>query len=141
MRIAFLVERQYAPYAKWLGTAFEHLDCAPRIGRMLRQALEAGDWQQRETVIAAAAEALADDQLKRGIPGAVQPKIAAYFTRPFRVINADEIAAGIRAAIADETLRNLPAGAIDQFSDSTPVLTRPALMQALVAATRDHAPR
>ena len=31
MRLAFLMERQYAPYAKWLGPAFARLACAPRL--------------------------------------------------------------------------------------------------------------
>ena len=40
MRLGFLLERQYAPYIKWLGTAFQRLDCArvltPLFERIMR---------------------------------------------------------------------------------------------------------
>ena len=35
MHLCFLVERQYAPYPKWFGTAFSRLECAERIGPSL----------------------------------------------------------------------------------------------------------
>lgn len=124
MHLAFLIERRCAPYPKWFGTAFARLDSASQLQPLLTEALEAADWQQREVAIASAAEHLANLQLKHGIPGAVTPRVAPYFTRPFRVINADEIAAGFRAAIDDETLRQLP-GSIDQFTDMVPILTSP----------------
>ncbi|MHB8647484.1 MAG: DUF4037 domain-containing protein, partial [Thermomicrobiales bacterium] len=31
MRLCFLMERQYAPYSKWLGTAFARLACGPAL--------------------------------------------------------------------------------------------------------------
>lgn len=138
MRIAFLNERRYAPYAKWFGTGFQQLACAPQLGPMLEAVLATDDWQLREAQIANAAQVLAQMQVERGVPGAVPPRIAGYFTRPFQVINADEIAGALRGAIADETLRALPAGAVDQFADTTPVLVRPKLSRALAKASLDH---
>src|SRR5205085_1875436 len=82
MRIAFLIERRYAPYPKWFGTAFARLESAAALRPLLAEALEAADWQQREAAIARAAAHLADLQLERDIPGAVAPRIAPYFTRP-----------------------------------------------------------
>jgi hypothetical protein len=38
MRLCFLIERRYAPYAKWLGTAFARLHCGPTLIPMLREA-------------------------------------------------------------------------------------------------------
>ena len=35
MRLAFLIEREYAPYSKWLGTAFADLSCVPVLGPSL----------------------------------------------------------------------------------------------------------
>lgn len=137
MRIGFLVERRYAPYAKWFGTAFQRLDCAPQLGPMLEAVLAASDWEQREIHIANAAQVLAQMQVERGVPGAIPPRIASYFTRPFQVINADEIAGALRSAIAEARVRALPAGAVDQFADATPVLTRPALARALAFAMID----
>jgi hypothetical protein len=133
MHIAFLIERRYAPYPKWFGTAFATLDCAAALQPLLTEALQAPTWQQREAAIAAAAEHLARLQLERGIPGAVPPRIASYFTRPFQVINAGEIAAGLRAAIDDDNLRDIP-GCIDQLTDLVPVLTSPDRARRIVAA-------
>ena len=35
MKLCFLMERQYTPYIKWLGTAFKQLDCAHRLTPIL----------------------------------------------------------------------------------------------------------
>jgi hypothetical protein len=140
MRLAFLVERRYAPYAKWLGTAFARLESAPRLAPMLEAALAATAWQDRERCVAEAAHLVGLLQLERGIPGAVPPRIHRYFGRPFQVINADEIANGLRAAIEDPEIRALPdAGAVDQFSDSTAILTQPALAHDLARTVAHHA--
>ncbi len=139
MHIAFLIERRYAPYSKWFGTAFARLDIASQLQPPLTEALTAPQWEQREAAIAAAAEQLANLQLERGIPGAVPPHVAPYFTRPFRVINADEIAAGLRGAINDEMLRQVPSGSIDQLTDMVPILTSPDHARRIIAAlVPDH---
>ena len=39
MRLCFLIERRYAPYSKWFGTAFRTLDAASEVGPLL----EAGE--------------------------------------------------------------------------------------------------
>jgi Domain of unknown function (DUF4037) len=41
MHLCFLMERQYAPYSKWFGSAFAKLACASQIGPHLRAALAA----------------------------------------------------------------------------------------------------
>jgi hypothetical protein len=41
MRLCLLLERRYAPYPKWLGTAFARLDSAATIGPLLAAALAA----------------------------------------------------------------------------------------------------
>ena len=35
MRLCFLMERQYAPYSKWFGTAFSRLACGPELSPTL----------------------------------------------------------------------------------------------------------
>ena len=59
MRLCFLIERRYAPYAKWLGTAFAQLDCGPTLAPMLREALAATGWQAREAALVPAFEHVA----------------------------------------------------------------------------------
>ena len=134
MHIAFLIERRYAPYPKWFGTAFARLGIASQLQPLLADALQATPWQEREAAIALAAGRLAELQVERAIPGAVAPRVSSYFTRPFQVINADEIAGGLRGAIGDETLRQVATGSIDQLTDMVPVLTSPGRTRRIVAA-------
>ena len=47
MRLCFLLERRYAPYSKWWGTAFGRLPCAQDVGPQLGAVLAATTWQER----------------------------------------------------------------------------------------------
>jgi hypothetical protein len=165
MRLAFLTERRYAPYPKWFGTAFAGLGCAAEIGPLLATALRADDRRQRERGIAGAALGLAELHLRLGHPGALVPRLSTFSEmvrapghppshngvapdRDFTVINADALAGAIRAEIRDPEIRALsPVGAVDQFSDSTDLLSWPRLTLAVAEAValdraaRDMPPR
>ena len=139
MRMAFLISCRYAPYPKWFGRAFQALPCAGELSPILDRALTAPDWRSREAALAAAYLALANRHLVGGLPGAFQPRVGPYFSRPFTVINADEIAAAIRAEIVDASLRELPLiGALDQVTDSTAVIEAPAAARGAMSALFDH---
>ena len=60
MHLCFLMERQYAPYPKWFGTAFARLACAEQVGPKLSAALGADTWQERERHLASAYEVVAE---------------------------------------------------------------------------------
>jgi hypothetical protein len=47
MRLGFLMAREYAPYSKWLGTAFARLGCAKELTPIFARALVANEWQGR----------------------------------------------------------------------------------------------
>ncbi len=126
MRMAFLIEGCYAPYPKWFGKAFAALPCATALIPALERVLTAPDWKPREAALADAYLALALLHRDRELGGDFEPAIGAYFSRPFTVINADDIAAAIRSEIADPVLRGLPIiGSLDQVTDSTPVIEAP----------------
>jgi hypothetical protein len=48
MGLCFLMERRYAPYIKWFGSAFAELKCAGDLLPPLRRVLEAATWQERQ---------------------------------------------------------------------------------------------
>ena len=48
MRLGFLIEREYTPYSKWLGTAFARLRSGPDLIPHMQAALRAADWPARE---------------------------------------------------------------------------------------------
>jgi hypothetical protein len=125
MRLALLMQRRYPPYSKWLGTAFAQLQCAPTLGPALSDALTAVDWPQREDALCVAYEQLARVHNQLGLAEQVEPTIRLYYDRPFRVLAADRFADATRLAITDAEVLALPPhiGAVDQFVDSTDVLS------------------
>jgi hypothetical protein len=49
MRLCLLLERRYAPYPKWLGTAFARLDSAATVGPLLAAVLAAPPGRRRSS--------------------------------------------------------------------------------------------
>jgi hypothetical protein len=141
MRIGFLLEGRYQPYAKWFGSAFARLACAETLSPLLAASLEADHWQNRQTHLAQAYLTAAEMHASAGFPLSVEPRIGPFFDRPFLVINAEEIAANLAVAITDPLLRSLPVmGSIDQITDATPPILDPArARQALFALLSDRA--
>jgi hypothetical protein len=127
MRLCFLMERQYAPYIKWLGTAFAQLPCAAELAPVLAAVLNADSWQGRQTHLSTAYGIVAQMHNALGITAALPTDVSPFWARPFQIIHADHFAATIRAAIQDEQVLALPAhvGGIDQWVDSTDVLDEP----------------
>jgi hypothetical protein len=127
MRLCFLMERQYAPYMKWLGTAFAQLSCAAELAPVLTAVLSADSWQDRETDLSAAYAIVGQMHNALGITDPLPTQVSPFWARPFQIIHADHFAKAIHEAIHDEEVRALPAhvGGIDQWVDSTDVLDEP----------------
>ena len=127
IRLAFLLERRYAPYSKWLGTAFRRLDAYEDLGPTLAAALSAGGYATRERALIDAAEAFARRHNALGITESVDPSARFFYNRPFRVLGSRRFVDACLARVQDPWLRSLPlVGGIDQLSDSTDVLSVPA---------------
>lgn len=131
MRLCFLMERRYAPYSKWFGTAFRELTCANDLLPRLKQALRAATWQEREEQLVPAYEHIAAMHNRLGITDELPARAANFFGRPFKVINlAGGFAEAIRARITNPHVKRIAGkkliGSIDQFSDSTDILSDPA---------------
>lgn len=133
MRLGFLLERTYAPYPKWFGSAFARLPIAAALTPSLETALTAPHWQPRGEALAEAYLILARHQAALGI-APFEPVIGPYHERPFATINADDAVAAARAGITDPALRALDTlGALDQVTDLTPVLESPRLSRRMMA--------
>ena len=135
MRLCFLMERQYAPYPKWFGTAFKQLSHAAGLAPVLQQALSAGSWQEREEHLSTAYEYLAAWSNELGMTEMLPGKTTLFFGRPFRVIWGRKFSDAICARITDPAVRRLTQrpliGSIDQFSDSTDLFSDPSWRMAL----------
>lgn len=126
MRLTFLLERRYAPYGKWLGSAFARLPGTDALASSLRAALAATTYPDRERHLGDAYRHLAARQNATGLTDPVDPALRPYHDRPYQVLHAERFTQALTATLTDPALRALPlTGSIDQQTDNTDVLTRP----------------
>lgn len=125
MGLCFLMERQYAPYIKWFGTAFSKLKSAKTLTPLFNKILDAGTWQERQDHFIKAYEYIAKLHNDLGITDSLTTEVSQFHDRPFMIIHAEKFAEAIYAQIQDEEVKQLPKylGGIDQYVDSTEVLS------------------
>jgi Domain of unknown function (DUF4037) len=124
MRLGFLLERRYAPYCKWLGTAFAQLDSAAALQSLLLDVLSAESYERREDALAAVVEELARLHNASGVTRPAATTVRLYYTRPFRVLGSARFVDACLERVSDPWLKSLPlVGAIDQYVDSVDVLS------------------
>jgi hypothetical protein len=122
MRLCFLLERRYAPYSKWLGSAFRRLDASRSLHAPLLAVLTAVDYPTCEAALVEALERVAELQNALGITSPVDPQARLFHSRPFRVIGSHRFVDACLERVDDPWLRSLPRiGGVDQFVDSTDV--------------------
>jgi hypothetical protein len=135
MKLAFLLERRYAPYPKWFGTGFSRLELAPDLQPHLDAARYATTWPEREAAIYRAQRVLADRHNAMNLSGWVDPEARSFFSRPFQVMFGGRFARALMTSVADSTIRELPPflGGIDQYIDSTDAMNSHSLHHAIRA--------
>lgn len=132
MRLALLLDRRYAPYQKWLGTAFAYSRQPDDLRVHLASALGATEIGPRQDALGQAYRSVAARHNAAGLTAPVDTTLREYHSRPARVLMADRFADACFATVTDPALRGLPpVGAIDQVVDSTDVLESPALYRRL----------
>ena len=137
MRLCFLMERRYAPYAKWFGTAFSQLDSAAHLTDILLAVQRAHTWQERDRWLGESYHVAAAHHNRLALTETMPERTRAFFGRPFRVIALHGFADALLRSISDPDVAQLaqrrPIGSIDQFSDSTDLLEATELRPALRA--------
>jgi hypothetical protein len=138
MRLCFLMEKRYAPYSKWFGTAFSRLACAGLFQPLFERVWQAATWQERQEALCPAYELAARMHNDLGITPPLPAKVSLFHGRPFWVIHGEAFAEAIRQAIQGEAVRSLPAfvGSVNQFVDSVDVLTNVELRKPLQSVFR-----
>ena len=123
INLCFLMERQYAPYAKWFGTGFQRLRCAGEITPLLQRAQQAKDWRERMEALADAYEVLARMQNALGVSKPLPEIATSFYDRPFRVIHGELFAQALGEEIKDPDVQRIAKrrliGSLSQWSDST----------------------
>ena len=137
MRLCFLMERTYAPYAKWFGTAFRQLSCGPELYAVLQAALTAVTWKEREVSLVTAYERIARMHNELGFSDPLPENAHQFHGRRFSVIADHGFAEAVLEQIEPEFLtdvtRRSPIGGIDLFSDNTDLLEDSAFRSVLRA--------
>ncbi|ETK30618.1 DUF4037 domain-containing protein [Microbispora sp. ATCC PTA-5024] len=135
MRLCLLLGRRYAPYGKWLGSAYARLPVAGALTPSLRGAVAAARHPERERHLCDAYETVAALQNRSGLAEPVDPACRQYHGRPFRVLHAERFAHALAATLTDPALRALPlSGSVDQWADGTDLLGRREPVRAAVDA-------
>jgi hypothetical protein len=139
MGLCLLMERRYAPYSKWFGTAFAALACAPRLLPLVQAVQGATTWHERDAALTLVYETVASLHNDLGITEPIDPQVRYYHSgRPYHVIHAERFAAAIVDTIEDPAVRNLVQhagliGSVDQVSDNVDVVSHPKRVAKLRA--------
>jgi len=136
IKLAFLIERRWAPYSKWLGRAFSELPVSSQLTPLLQAALNADDWRDRETNLCAASSVLANATNRLGLAESIDPSPRQFFDRDIRVLGAARVVETLARSVTDPEvsrlidslggrlvgMHRLP-GSLDQALDCVDVLT------------------
>lgn len=135
MHLAFLLERAWPPYAKWLGTVLATLHTGAAVQSALDDALAAQTWPDREAGLVAALAVLWERQRALGLPVAGAPT-EPFWDRPYRAV-PEQAVAGLLAQVGDPQLAGIPCvGAVEQWVESVDVLVDPARRQHALSGAR-----
>ncbi len=119
MRLWFLMEKQYAPYPKWFGTAFSKLQGAAELITIFQKVLKVEAWTERQEYLAQAYEIAAVKHNTLKITEPIGEKRSYFHDRPFLVIGAGQFADAIIARITEPILGKLTGqrliGSLDQL--------------------------
>lgn len=133
MKLCFLLEKRYAPYSKWIGTAFGELALAKELLPIFRKVLLSETWQEREKYFSQAYEKLAELHNSKQITAPLPTQVSPYYDRQYLIIHANHFAEAIKNRIKDENIKAIQTnmGSIDQFVDSTDVLAHPQIFKKM----------
>jgi hypothetical protein len=138
MKLCFLMERRYAPYDKWLGTAFARLSCAPAVTPLLSAALDVSHYSALEPALIGIYRLLGEMHNGLKVTGPMDPSPRQFFARPYMVMRADRFANALLRAVQCEEIRRIPVrmGAIDQFIDCTDFIEHTETYRKVLALFR-----
>ncbi|MCQ6563525.1 DUF4037 domain-containing protein [Paenibacillus mendelii] len=123
MNLGFLMERHYAPYPKWFGTAFKHLKCSGELMPHLWKAQTASAWREREHAFHKVYEHLSRMHNELNITENIAKDVSYFYDRPFKVMNGEGIARRLADQIINTDLHQLAGqrliGSIDLITDNT----------------------
>jgi hypothetical protein len=124
MQLCFLMEKQFAPYSKWLGTAFSKLECAQVLAPVFQGVLNSQDWKERQKHLSQAYLVLGQMHNALDVTAFIKPEITSFYSRPYQVPHSGRFVEALLAKIHSDEVIAIPqyAGSVDQFVNSIDVL-------------------
>jgi hypothetical protein len=108
MRLCFLYRNRYAPYSKWMGTAFRTLEMDSAIYENIGMALSSADSAEREKALVTAQKLVGDMHNESAITKSVNCSIGNYFGRDIKVIHAECFADAILETLQGTPFEKMP---------------------------------
>ncbi len=114
MRIGFILENQYTPYAKWIGSKFYYLPIAREVHSLFQQIIVSAEWEERENTLIECYLIYAREMKKSGlISKEIEEKF--YYSRPQKVINVEDIISDLKTKINNEMADKYKWGSLNQI--------------------------
>ncbi len=136
IQLGFLLERKYAPFAKWLERSFVKLDCSRALMPHLSKVTKPTDSKSGQQALCDCFEILASIHNDLSITEPINAKCREWYGRQFKAIHGGPVAEIIADAITDVEMRSICRkgllGNIDQISDNTEVLENGLLRRKLI---------
>jgi len=119
MHLCFLMERKYAPYSKWFGTAFSRLKCSRELSPIFQEVLMATSWKEREARLARAYEIIVRLHNELEITEPIDGKVSEH-GRPYLILHGHRFGAAIWQRITSEEIKGLEffGGSVNQLVES-----------------------
>jgi hypothetical protein len=133
MKLCFLMERKYAPYSKWFGTAFSRLHCAGELSPVFMRVLQAQEWRARQEFLARAYEIVARIHNTLQITSPIKEAATLYHGRPYLVIGDGHHVEELLSLLTSEEVRNIRylIGSVNQLVDANDQLNSLSLCKKL----------
>lgn len=123
MHVCFYMEREFAPYSKWFGSAFSKLPCAQTLQPLLGRVFLQEHWKDREKILSEVYLILAEMHNDLSITEYLEPKIVPFWGRPFAVPKSERFVDALLRKVQSLRLTSMkrPIGSVNQFIDSTDI--------------------
>jgi len=120
--LAYLLERHYMPYAKWLGIMFRRrLPIASKMYPLLEKILHERSWRTRQRLLARAYQVLGEMHNKLKITRPLSTRIIPFPGRGYPIIKVELFIKALENSVKNKRLKmknfKYPLGSVDQFLD------------------------
>ncbi|MHA2105974.1 MAG: DUF4037 domain-containing protein [Candidatus Hodarchaeales archaeon] len=123
IKIAYLLEKKYPPYSKWLTHGFDLLPNIEQLKILLERALTTSNWREREDCLCEAILILIEKQNKLSLTKPLSLKPEQFHGRDIKIIEIEIVVKALSGEIDLDSNSLSQIGGIDQFIDNTLILS------------------